>query len=289
MFIIQVPYCDIGQIFMTDQTYRWRKLDQESYFITTKDKGVRVKQQKDRLIFDCDEKNFFDVWYPYLDIGEDYMQLNFDIRRAERDLKPWAVRGSGIHIIKQDLFEVIITSMLLQAKSRWGDADIKSILEFLCDTCGVIKRTSIRGCGVVKWHVFPTPEQIVRRRKALLEHGLGGCAQNIIQLCQDILDGWLDLVQLRYMTYDEAMELLQEFSGINRWIAERICAFGLYHSQAYPIDKKSALALKQDFDCKADEFNEWYLRTKKTVRSNRALVALWAKYQANNPPKDWSG
>lgn len=286
MFVIQVPYCSIAQIFYTDQSFRWIKLDQDSFFITHKDKGVRVRQQKDRLIFDCNEKDFFNVWYEYLDICSDYMNINFEIRNAERELKHWSVRAQGVHLLRQDLFEVIITSMLLQAKSGWsGSYNVKRQVDFLCDTCGLKKKTSVRGAGTVKWHNFPTPEQIVRKRKILIDDGLGGCANDVISLCQDVIDGWLVLDELKSMKYQEAMEFLQEYSGINKWIAERICAFGLNILEAYPIDKVSSKVLQSEFDCKARDFDEWYLKGS-SLKKHRALIALWAKYQANNPPKD---
>ena len=61
MFIIEVPFLNLNQIYESKQSYRWKKVADNKYFIAYKDNILLIQQQKDRLCFICTEEEFYSI------------------------------------------------------------------------------------------------------------------------------------------------------------------------------------------------------------------------------------
>ena len=51
MFVIEVPYFNLDQIYNSGQAPRWIKLMESKYVIPHRDKALKIEQQRDRS--DC--------------------------------------------------------------------------------------------------------------------------------------------------------------------------------------------------------------------------------------------
>ena len=83
MFVIEIPYLNLDQIYDSGQAPRWIKLRESKYVIPYKDKALKIEQQRDRFDFNryrfimsCSEDEFCNIWFNYFDVETDYMQLN---------------------------------------------------------------------------------------------------------------------------------------------------------------------------------------------------------------------
>ena len=113
MFIIQIPYLSLDQTFKSGQHLRWIKINDDKFIIINGSKIVKVSQNRDRFCFDCTEAEFYDTWYDYFDIGTDYLLYNYRINKIDEDfVKQSSNRGRGIRIIKQNIFEVAVASVI---------------------------------------------------------------------------------------------------------------------------------------------------------------------------------
>ena len=79
MFVIEVPYFNLDQIYASGQCPRWIKLKESKYVIPFRDKALKIEQQRDkydwtryRLIMSCTEDDFYNVWFNYLDLAMEF-------------------------------------------------------------------------------------------------------------------------------------------------------------------------------------------------------------------------
>lgn len=280
MFVIEVPYIDLNQIYDSGQVFNWIKLRDYKYVIPFRDKALKIEQQKERLIMSCTDEQFYGIWYNYFDLGTDYSSVNFLVKRADEYLKICANRGKGIHIIRQDLFETIVTFALATATNI---PRIKAMVRAISENCGIEHKQSMSEAGRITWHEFPTPEMILENQDMLDRCKLGYRKDVIIGLCQDIVDGWLDLDELSRMTYENAKEYLMQFNGIGPKVADCICLYGLHHTQAFPVDTHIEQILEREYDCDYEIFAEWYLSE---LKGYEGIVQQYMFYNELNPPKE---
>ena len=60
MYVIEVPFLDLDQIYKSAQPLRWIKLNDGKYVVQDGNSAVKVMQQKNRLIVSCTEDEFYD-------------------------------------------------------------------------------------------------------------------------------------------------------------------------------------------------------------------------------------
>lgn len=278
MYVMEVPFINLDQIYLSGQVFRWIRYRDGKYVIPFRDHALKIEQQKDRLIMSCNDDDFYNIWWDYFDLQTDYLRLNYQIKGQGGNFKIAAVRGSGIHILKQDLFEMIVTFMLATATNI---PNIKRMLHQIEIVCGTEHKQTMRECGRVTWYEFPTPRQLLKRSKRLDDSFGLKRKENVVQLCQDIEDGWLDLNLLQQMSYEDAKELLMQFDGIGAKVADCICLYGLHHMEAFPVDTHIDQILQRDFDCDIETFIEWY-----GTEELNGLMQQYLYYNEINPPKE---
>ena len=88
MFVIEVPFINLDHIYNSGQAPRWIKLKESHYIVPHGDKALKIQQQRDRFDFDryrlimnCSEKDFYDIWFNYFDLKTDYLHLNIKTKR----------------------------------------------------------------------------------------------------------------------------------------------------------------------------------------------------------------
>ena len=280
MFVIEVPYINLDQIYESGQVFSWIKLRDSKYVIPFGNQALKIEQQKERLIMSCTDEQFYNIWYNYFDMGTDYLAINCSVKRIDEYMKICANRGSGVRILRQDLFEMIITFALATATNI---PRIKAMVESISKVCGIEHKQSMREAGRITWYEFPTPQSILENQDKLDQCKLGYRKDIIIGLCQDIVDGWLDLYELSQMSYEDAKEYLMQFSGIGPKVADCICLYGLHHTQAFPIDTHIEQILEREYDCDYETFAEWYLDD---LKGCEGIIQQYMFYNELNPPKE---
>lgn len=275
MFVIEVPYINLNQIYNSGQVFRWIKLRDSKYVIPFGNQALKVEQQKQRLIMSCTDEQFYLTWYHYFDLRTDYCKLNFKMKRINDFMKVCANRSSGVRIVQQDLFESIITGIVYQDNSFY---DTKCILDTIASVCGVEHRQAMREAGRITWYEFPTPEKILENLSALKKLHIH--TDMIEDVCNDIVDGWLDLLGLHDMSYEDAFSTLCDF--ITPEAAEYVCLCGLHHMQSVSKESMIDEALAREENLDWETFSEWHLDG---AINEKGFVAQCIIHNAINPPK----
>lgn len=263
MYVIEVPFLDLDQMYEGPQPLRWIKLRDGMYVVQDGKSSLKVEQQKGRLIMNCTEDEFYDKWFHYFDMETDYAEAYHAIIRQSKFLKVCAVRSGGVRIIKQDLFECIIASIV---KACCSDPNAcRFVLNSFAHMCGVEHKQSIRGVGKITWYEFPTPEAIIENIDKFI---LGTKERSLIlSVCEYISEGWLDLDFMKYMTSEEAKLYLSEFIEDSK-VLDFMYLFGLHDLNWLPRCK---------FEDKVKQLK---------MKDNFGLIYAYVMHHKLNPPKN---
>lgn len=222
MFIIEVPYFSLDQIYNSKQAPRWLKLKDNKYIVMHKDKAITVEQKRQRLILGCSEEEFYNIWFDYFDLKTDYCNLNNETKRLGGKFKRVAVRGSGIHILNQDRFEVYVFSRIVE---RLGWEKAKEFMNHIAQGFGIKHKQSMKEAGKVVWYEWPTVDVMLEK---LSDKNEGAILKTI---CNDFV----------------ARESGNKIFGV----------LGL-HRNMFPITGIES-TLEKNFDCMPGDFEEWHL------------------------------
>lgn len=283
MFIITIPFLDLDKVYNSGQVFRWIKFRDGKYAIPYGEHCLKIEQQKGcRFVMNCSDEEFYDIWYEYFDVSTNYADLNYEIRGIDKDFKSKAVRASGIRILKQDLFEVIISFMLATATNI---SNIKRMVEQIAKKCGKYHKQAMRECGYVKWYEFPTYEMILEKQ-GRLDNTFGlKRKENVIAFCEELANRSIELEDFRYMDYQTAKEVLMSIDGIGSKVADCICLYGLHMLEAFPVDTHIKQVLEREYNCESfEEFSDWYLDN--GLQQYAGLVQQYIFYNEIDPPKE---
>lgn len=207
-YFIPVENLDLDQIANSGQCFRWKQLGTKMYEIPVFDEIMQVYQNDDELVVETDAPEAFVKHY--FDLNTNYSEIVEAIPNDDSFLQAAAKQFSGIRILRQNLWEVIVSFMISQNNNI---PRIKKSIEKMCSyTDGVF------------------PQQFQLSRINLNECGLGYRQKYIENLKEK------NYFPAPDASYEEALELYQGFEGIGPKVANCICLFGLHYLEACPID-----------------------------------------------------
>lgn len=222
-------YFDLEQIFTCGQNFRFDRKNDGSYCGVALGQVLRLKQQDNTLIlYDTDEKAFEEIWMSYFALDIDYGTL-----RKQLDTDPPMRRalayGYGIRILKQDLWEMIVTFLISQNNNI---PRIKKIVTALCTAFGspIVTEQEIL-------YTFPTPRQLAFVTEIEFQSiGLGYRASYLTDAVRTVSGDDLFLQQLVSLTTCEAREKLMRIKGIGGKVADCILLFAMARYEVCPHD-----------------------------------------------------
>ncbi len=270
----QIPCMDLRQIADSGQCFRMTELSDTPgrFFVISQGHYLEIEQhsgrqkpeeggsgpcpalqdsedlfRKETFVFYCEEADL-PFWERYFDLECDYSAYIHSVRKKDAYLRRASQAGSGIRILNQDPWEMILTFVISQQKTI---PKIREAIEALSLQFGTEYKTLIPRNGQEKeitWHSFPTPSQLAGiSEETLRSLKLGYRAKYIARLCQDAAEARLNLDALQTMNYEEAMSYLKGFYGIGEKVANCICLFGLHHIEAFPVDTWIEQILMQEY------------------------------------------
>lgn len=229
---------NLEQIADSGQCFRWRKIDEGKYLIPAYDHIVTVTQSGEKFEFSCTEAEYQIIWKHYFDLELDYGKIIAAIDKNDTFLKEAAEYGSGIRILNQELWEMIISYIISQNNNI---PRIKKGIEAVCDRYkAVICKDEQDNLEKTENEIygFPHLTDIEKNggRQSLSELGLGYRDEYIWLMCEYEHENKVFFENLRKCDYEQSMKMLMEHKGIGRKVANCISLFGLHHLDACPID-----------------------------------------------------
>ena len=206
---------------------------QAAYRVISSGHFLIVEQTGDEVTFHCPNDEFA-FWEHYFDLKTDYDTYIRAIDPMDDYLSRAAAFGSGIRILNQDLWEMMITFLISQQKTI---PKIREAVEALAKKYGA-KRTAALSDGSIRtYYSFPSPEELASASlDDLLTLKLGYRAKYICAAARQVASGAVDLEAVRHMDYAHAKAELLRLTGVGIKVAECICLFALHHIDAFPVD-----------------------------------------------------
>jgi N-glycosylase/DNA lyase len=227
-------------------------ISENKYSLIAFDHYIELEQIEEDLIdISCSKKDYDLIWKDYFDLDYDYGRI-IDVLTSGSDefLKAAAAYGSGIRILRQDSFEMLISFIISQNKNI---PSIKACIERICETYGkyMVDNTS----GTV-YYTFPTPDILAEAKKEDLRAlKLGYRDEYIIGASRAVIMGDIYLDSLKNHSHEEAVIVLKGIKGIGDKVANCISLFGLHHIEAFPIDVWMKRVLTEYYEDKFDPMN----------------------------------
>lgn len=227
----------IAQICDSGECFRMTPVNEDTYSVIASGRYLEVEQHGDECIFSCNEVEYEDFWKEYFDLGVDYRTYIEKINPKDTYLVRAAKYGSGIRILRQDLWEMIVSFLISQQNNI---VRIRRCIQNICERYGE-QKVNFRGDT---YYTFPEPEALAGLAEdALKECNLGYRSKYVVRTARSIVAGEVDLAAIEKMTYKKAKEELLKLFGVGEKVADCICLFGLHHLQAFPIDTHIRQAL----------------------------------------------
>ncbi|MGI6681019.1 MAG: DNA glycosylase [Bdellovibrionota bacterium] len=155
MIIKKIKNLNLEEIAESGQIFRMNKNKDNSFNIISKDKFLKVKEAKSgEFHFYCERKEFENYWKNFFDLETDYSKILSLIDKNDKFLYEASKAGSGIRILRQDLFETIISFIISQQNNI---PKIKNTIEKLCKKFGELKEDKETGC---KFFAFPKAKDL---------------------------------------------------------------------------------------------------------------------------------
>lgn len=258
---------DLEKTAESGQCFRWRRCDSKknsrlAYQIIAFGRSVIVSESDDlkTLYLDCSEEDAKEIWCPYFDLDTDYTAIRNTVASSDSAglyLRTAMDYGDGIHIIRQDFFECLVTFIISQRKNIPA---ITQCVGKLCRVAGTPIENSI--------YAFPTPEQILSLSChkngdadcSFAKAGLGSCSLGYRVPYIFAAAEWMlrhpDFVkESETMTDDEVRDALMEIKGVGIKVASCVMLFGLQRMNAFPVDVWVNRAIKKAFRDESEIMN----------------------------------
>lgn len=230
--------CESGQCFRLE---RLSEISSERYALTALGQYLEMEQKQNEISFDCTPEEFEQVWKGYFDLEEDYGKIISLIDSEDAYLLKAASYGSGIRILRQELWEMIISFIISQQNNI---KRIRKCIDLLCKKYGEEKHTE---AGKI-YYAFPAAEALAAASlEDLYACNLGYRSKYIQKTAQSIVSGEVDLEAVREMNYEAAVEELCKLNGVGVKVANCVCLFALHKTEAFPVDTHINKVLREQY------------------------------------------
>ncbi|HIS31654.1 MAG TPA: 8-oxoguanine DNA glycosylase [Candidatus Limivivens intestinipullorum] len=241
MITIKKKCFSIGQICESGQCFRLTRTGEGRYELIALGNRLVIEEEGESVRLFCSEDVFADRWRAYFDLDTSYEEVLSRIDPDDGFLVRAARFGGGIRILKQDVWEMIITFILSQQNNI---PRIRRLVRTVCEHYGEAKKDR----DGTAYYAFPTAEALAKASEEELRSlKLGYRSRYIRETAASIAAGEVDLEGIKSLSYEEARRELLTLSGIGQKVADCICLFGLHHLAAFPMDTHILQILKREY------------------------------------------
>ena len=217
--VITHPYdFDVIQTLNCGQIFRF-VIDGNSAKVYSIDKLAYITWDSEKIEIHTDDVEYF---YNFFDLDRDYSKIKDELRKDEF-LKSAVDYGSGIRIINNDAYEIII-SFIISANNNIKR--IKNSIEYLCQHFGKYMGS---------YYAFPTLNELKKVTiQQFKQAGLGYRAEQMYMTVQRLVD--VDIENLKSEEKDQQFKFLLSLKGVGEKVANCIMLFGLGVKDVFPVD-----------------------------------------------------
>ena len=234
MVTIENQCFSVSQICRSGQCFRLDPAGDGSYELIAGERFLKISADgagaQGKTILYCSREEYESFWKEYFDMDTSYEKYLAGIDPEDEYLWAAAQFGSGIRILKQDVWEMIITFILSQQNNI---PRIKGLIQAVSGKYG--KKIETEDGRM--YNAFPAPDELSSAAEEELRAlKLGYRSRYICGTARMIASGEVDLEQVKKMDYLTARAELMRLPGIGGKVADCICLFALHQLDAFPVD-----------------------------------------------------
>lgn len=223
--VIETSDLNLQQIAESGQCFRWQELEPGVYGIPVGARYLVARQRADGLELSCSREEWENFWKGYLDAETDYGQIRRQADPEDSFLQRAMGYGRGIRLLRQELWEVIVSFLISQNNHI---PRIKGCVERLCQSWGRFVPADCPGGG---FYAFPEAERLAALPPgALGDMGLG-YRDRYLEAAARWFQG-LSPIQRRRLGWQELLAV----PGIGVKVANCILLYGLHDLSVCPMD-----------------------------------------------------
>lgn len=266
IIIEKVPEFDVEKTLECGQVFRYKKLSDDRFCVCATDKYCEIETSGKNIVIETGDVDFF---YDYFDLNTDYAKINSNLLAFD-ELKEPIARGRGIRILKQDLFETIVSFIISSSNNI---PRIKGIIERLCEFYGEKKNG---------YNAFITKEKFKTLSKNDLSVIRAGFREDYLYANKDIITNDDYLKKLKTLNAADAEKELVKLKGVGAKVASCVMLFALSITCAYPVDTWIYKANRTDELNSAEKVRKFYSERYKDLSG---LAQQYIFYAIRNPHK----
>ena len=226
------------QTFECGQCFRWIREDDGSYsgVVYGCFANVSYNNEEDTVIvwsnYRPDSETLREsFWRNYLDLDRDYIAIKENLAKNDAVMEDAIEKGSGIHILNQEPWEVLISFLISQNSNI---PRISSSIDSLCKEFGEVV---CKFEGKV-FYAFPT----IKKLSSLFESDLAVCklgyrTKYLVETARQIdIDGGALLSSGKSIETRKIENYLLSLSGVGPKVAHCIMLFSMKKTEMFPID-----------------------------------------------------
>lgn len=240
MVTVNIPFLDLAKLADSGQAFRIKVIDDSHIELVAFGKYLQIAEVSDSTYaFSCSAHEFDTIWKPYLDLERDYGAVVSSIDAGDVYLKEAAEFGKGIRILKQDVFETVISYIISQRRSI---PSITTSVERISKLCGkkipspLLEKPFVQPL-CKEYYAFPAPGELCKLPFEELEKtGVGYRAPYIARAAEGFASGLYDPAKLSVLSDDELYKALTSMYGVGTKVANCIMLFAFARTGRFPID-----------------------------------------------------
>lgn len=220
------PDFSLSQTLECGQCFRYEKKSEHMYTVISGQRVITLSQSGDSIIFYTENNEDLDFWKTYFDGERDYGKIKATLTKNDTIIRDAIAFGSGIRILKQDFFEMLLSFIISQ------NNHIPRIR-------GIIARLSeAYGTPLGDTHfAFPTPAQLADVTELDYRNlGCGFRARYLVDAVRKVLTEDYTIETLQQLETDALREKLMEICGVGVKVADCILLFALARTEVFPTD-----------------------------------------------------
>ena len=114
MITVELEHFSLDKICDSGQCFRMRKLGDGHFSMVAGDQYLEMYQKDGVVDFCCSQEEFICYWVLYFDLDTDYEAYMNAANPRDKYLGAAIKAGDGIRILRQDLWEMIVTFLISQ-------------------------------------------------------------------------------------------------------------------------------------------------------------------------------
>lgn len=226
--LYNIDHFSLDETFLCGQCFRWDKAEDGSFYGVVGSSAVKMYYHDPKTVYLESSNPDLVYWSRYLNFSNDYNAIESRLWQDE-SLRPCIEQGRGIRILRQELWETIV-SFIISANNNIPR--IKKIISKLCELYG--EKIEFDG---KTFFGFPSPDVLAALELSDLKEIRAGFRDKyILDAAKRVASGETDLSAIEKMNDADAKAELMKIRGVGSKVADCVLLFSLGRYKTFPQD-----------------------------------------------------